>query len=453
MSVIQPRSPEEVDAAFERLTAGLREICGWLEPDGVTGATLEGALLGEVALGMLRLASVVDAHTAVAVQAWRTDGSWSRDGSRSAAARLSRESGRSVSSCRSLLGRAKKVTESMPATAAAWAAGEVASERVDVLCRANTDQRTDAFVRDEVDLLDTTSGLRFREFFTVAQYWRNQADAEANADGTPPEPETHLSLVPTFDGAVSVSGVLDPVGGAVVAETLQLIEDQLRVLDRAEGRVRSPGARRAAALVEMATRARSLPEGEGRRPVPLFTVILGRDTFTQTCELFTGQVIRPADLLGWLDHATAQFFHFDSASEASPYPSARLTDPSERSSHPGGSFGSPVGGQQVGDLRELPAPEVGALWGGPSLARAAVPVGASKRQPRFFTGALRTAIQLRDRHCQHPSGCDEPIARCDADHITPYAAGGTTRYFSDGRLQCAAHNRIPELHDPPDPGP
>ena len=27
---------------------------------------------------------------------------------------------------------------------------------------------------------------------------------------------------------------------------------------------------------------------------------------------------------------------------------------------------------------------------------------------RSFTGRLRRAIEVRDRHCQHPSGCDVP---------------------------------------------
>lgn len=34
-------------------------------------------------------------------------------------------------------------------------------------------------------------------------------------------------------------------------------------------------------------------------------------------------------------------------------------------------------------------------------------------RPTSFTGAIRKIIGLRDLHCQHPSGCDEPI-----DNIT-----------------------------------
>ena len=65
---------------------------------------------------------------------------------------------------------------------------------------------------------------------------------------------------------------------------------------------------------------------------------------------------------------------------------------------------------------------------------------------RTFTGALRRAIEARDRHCQHPSGCDTPVERCDVDHIIPVNAGGITEQW-DGRLECHPHNRDPNLHD------
>jgi hypothetical protein len=59
---------------------------------------------------------------------------------------------------------------------------------------------------------------------------------------------------------------------------------------------------------------------------------------------------------------------------------------------------------------------------------------------RRFTGALRRIIEIRDEHCQHHSGCDEPAARCDVDHITPHSDGGAT-CLCNGQLLCAHHNR------------
>jgi hypothetical protein len=59
---------------------------------------------------------------------------------------------------------------------------------------------------------------------------------------------------------------------------------------------------------------------------------------------------------------------------------------------------------------------------------------------RTFTGAIRRAIQVRDRHCQHASGCDQSAEDCDVDHIVPHGHGGPTSQFN-GRLACPPHNR------------
>ena len=57
------------------------------------------------------------------------------------------------------------------------------------------------------------------------------------------------------------------------------------------------------------------------------------------------------------------------------------------------------------------------LFDGPSTV-----ISVSKK--RTFTGALRRAIQVRDRRCQHPAGCDQPADGCDVDHIVPHRDGG-----------------------------
>ena len=75
---------------------------------------------------------------------------------------------------------------------------------------------------------------------------------------------------------------------------------------------------------------------------------------------------------------------------------------------------------------------------------------------RFFTGALRRAIEVRDRHCTHP-GCHVPADQCQVDHVLEYARGGETTQ-DNGRLQCPVHNRrrntpIPTGPAPPGPAP
>src|SRR4029453_10563823 len=111
---------------------------------------------------------------------------------------------------------------------------------------------------------------------------------------------------------------------------------------------RTPAQRRADALIEMAIRARTAPK-DGRRPAPLFSVLVGYETFAgPVLEMFNRTVVTPGTACRWLTEAYVERIVFDTPS--------RVID-----------------------------------------------VGAERR---FFRGALRRAIEVRDRRCFHPS-CDE----------------------------------------------
>lgn len=70
---------------------------------------------------------------------------------------------------------------------------------------------------------------------------------------------------------------------------------------------------------------------------------------------------------------------------------------------------------------------------------------------RVFTGGLRRAVEVRDRHCAFP-GCEIP-EQCQVDHIIEWANGGPTSQ-ENGRLLCPAHNRQrPGRTTPPAAGP
>jgi len=188
---------------------------------------------------------------------------------------------------------------------------------------------------------------------------------------------------------------LDPLSGAIVAGQLRRIENELFAADWAEAKqrfgehmtfttadlARTPAQRRADALVEMATRAGTAPV-DGRRPEPLFSVLVGFESFAgRICEMADGTVVSPGSLVDWLDEAWIERVVFD-------------------------------GPSRVLDL------------------------GAATR---LFTGATRRAIQLRDRECFHEM-CSEPAKRCEVDHIEPWSAGGRT-IQRNGRMACGFHNR------------
>jgi hypothetical protein len=77
-----------------------------------------------------------------------------------------------------------------------------------------------------------------------------------------------------------------------------------------------------------------------------------------------------------------------------------------------------------------------------------VDVGPTRR---FFRGALRRAIEVRDRTCFHPT-CDEPPDRAEIDHIVEAHRGGLTTQ-ANGRLGCVFHNRWRTTHPDRDPDP
>jgi hypothetical protein len=243
------------------------------------------------------------------------------------------------------------------------------------------------FAEHEPVLVAECAKLRFAQAKRVVDYWCQRADATAaEADAQRQRDRAHLSVSSTLDGEVVVNGVLDPVGGKIVVDELARLERDLYLADQRDGIVRTGSQRRAAALVEMATRSATAP-ADGKRPRPLFTVVVGDDRFTRMCELANGQVITPGTLVPWLGTAELETILFD----------------------------------------------------GPTTV-----ISVAKK--RRFTGALRRAIQVRDRHCQHPSGCDEPANRCDVDHVIPVADKGPTSQFS-GRLECWPHNRDRDKHD------
>jgi hypothetical protein len=178
---------------------------------------------------------------------------------------------------------------------------------------------------------------------------------------------------------------LDAIGGSILTNELDRLERELYLADQHLGATRTAAARRAAALVVMAQRS-AVPT-KGRGPRPLFSVLVGDAAFTELCELTNGTVVTPRQLAPWLEIADMEAILFD----------------------------------------------------GPSTV-----VSVSHR--RSFTGAVRRAVEVRDRHCQHPAGCDVPADRCDVDHIVPHCRGGPTSQFN-GRLQCPTHNRHSDRHD------
>jgi hypothetical protein len=274
----------------------------------------------------------------------------------------------------------------MPNTAEAFAAGSISSDHVDLLARARSGGREAQFADHEADLVGHCTDLRYSDARRVIEYWRQRADAEAaEFEGERRCEAARLSVSSTLDGTVVLDAVLDPISGEIVGDEIHRLERELHLADRSDGTIRTAAQRRAAALVEMASRSRTAP-ADGRRPRPLFTVLVGDESVDRLCELTGGAVLTPNELARWAGDADLETVLFD----------------------------------------------------GPSTV-----ISVSRR--RTFSGALRRAVQVRDRRCQHRSGCDERSDRCDVDHIVPHAESGPTSQFN-GKLECPPHNRNSDRH-------
>jgi hypothetical protein len=274
---------------------------------------------------------------------------------------------------------------------------------VDVLIGLSRPVTEDALARDEEVLVGEACTLRHDQFVRLAAYWEQLADPDgAEAEGRARVDHRDAYLVQTMDKMWLGQLTLDDLSGTIVAGELNRLEHTLFEADWAEAKetlgreptvdqlARTSGQRRADALVEMATRSKTAP-ADGRRPAPLFTVLVDFETTIcgRICELAQGAVVTPGSLLPWLDRAYLERAVF-----------------------------GPQGRVQVGTTA------------------------------RLFTGATRRAIELRDRGCTHPY-CQDPVGACEVDHIVPYARGGPTTQ-ENGRLLCGFHNRLRNQRPPPD---
>jgi len=364
-----------LDEAIEQL--------GAFDVDAVSGAELH-EMIRRLGRAQVRL----EAQVVRAVHRWDASMAWADNASKAPGARLARETHLPRGQADKLVGRGRKL-QSMPLTEAAYTAGEINGAHVDLIATCDRDWVNATFGESEELLVDNCRTKWFDNAVRATRYWQMRADRDV--DNPDPDKATNkadqarhdnrVSASRSFDGKVFIDGLLDTLSGEIFVGELERLYEQLRLADLRDGVERTTSQRRAAALVEMATRSAAAP-ADGQRPKPLITVTMGVDHFEWMCRTGAGVVIEPELVLPYLSEAEIERIIHDP-------PNRRL-----------------------------------------EASRAA-----------SFTGALRKIIGLRDEHCQHPSGCDETATKCDIDHIEPRACGGIT-CICNGQLLCKYHNRI-----------
>ncbi len=287
------------------------------------------------------------------------------------------------------LGRALR---HMPATSAAFDAGEISIDHVRVLAAAQR-HCPKAFAKAEEELLDEARQLRFDVFRRRVQYFRQLADeddAEVEASTVHERRSLHASR--TFEDAIRVDGWMEPVGGSIWRNELDRLERIEFDRDWAEARERlgerataadlrrTAAQRRHDAQVEMAKRSAAMPP-DAKQGRYLLTVLVGYETMHgRMCELADGTVVTPGQVLPLLTNADVERAVFG--------PGSRVVD-----------------------------------------------LG---RRARLFTGATRRAVELSDLECTEET-CDVRYERCEVDHIERWEHGGPTDR-ANGRLRCPRHH-------------
>lgn len=383
------------DTRVDLLAEAARVIAalGELDLDALSDGELGGAVLE-----LQRLRGGLEVAEARVLARWDARGVWRADGAKTGAAWLAWRQRIPIQVARQRLRHARALRD-LPEVEAAWADGDIDRSHLTTLLGVCTARTQAAFTDEHGVLLDAARVQGFVDFKRTCDRWERIVDPDGAEQGAAERRAAReLHLAQSFGGMWFGQLTLDPVSGVIVEGTLSGIERTLFEQDWAQatdrlGRdplvgelARTPAQRRADALVEMATLARTAPT-DGRRPAPLFTVVVGYETFAgPTLELFNRTVLSPGEVVEHLPTAYVERVVFDSPS--------RVID-----------------------------------------------VGATRR---FYRGALRRAIEVRDRTCFHPS-CDETPQRPQIDHKVPASHGGPTTQ-TNGWLACGFHNLWRNTH-------
>ena len=374
------------------------------------------------------------------VAAYDASGDWEVSGYRTVGAALSHrarvrraEANQTVHLARSL--------KAMPVVSDALGGGEISLCHARRLAKAST---RDGFSAVEALLCDHARRLSYTAFDKAVSYWEHLVDtnaAEHDATFKEQRREFHASM--TFNGIGRLDGWLDPISFEEFRSALDRIQAELFNNDLRDAQAehidkhaaelwRTPAQRRADALVEMARRATAAPE-DAKTPEPLVIIHMDKPTFetglnqTLGLPLFTNTTPHnqpPPPETNNSDMSTSK----PSETNNSDMSTGKLCETDS------GTVITPTQGVEQalkGHIRRLVYQSPGVI----------LDYG---RSTRLFTGALRQAIQARDRTCRHP-GCDLPAQQCEIDHITEWQHGGTTTH-TNAHTRCSYHHRH---HKPP----
>ncbi len=360
---------------------------------------------GAAALDMLtELAAAgrqVELATVLLTEQVDRSGAWMDNGSRSVAAWVRNTFAITHESAVRQVNLGRALVDRMPATLAAWTAGELGMTQARMIAGAihQLDDDLAAVIEQTLAVAApkiTTTDLRNLAYLIRQQAAPEQAADKANKDYL----GQYVNLSKTLDGKYDLRGLLDPENGAIVKQALDAIINRQRRTGTAGTpdadsvpltQLPSPGLRRALALVEMARQYADHTEtcsggGGGGRA----TIIVTIDHDTLTKGYGAGQI----EGHGIISAAAVRRLACDA-----------------------GIIAKTLGAD------------------GQTLDYG--------RRTRSISPALWTYLAARDGGCTGP-GCDAPPTECEAHHMQFWGNGGETEP-SNLPLACIYHHHL--LHE------
>ena len=368
----RPRSKIPLEAVVAQLRDGVHAMSDWVRE-------ANGQELGE-GLIQIREAGIDSLEAAFADGLRRFDGSgdYAADGALSVIAWLKWRCKLSGGAAAERVGIARQL-EQLPKTEEAFARGDLGYQHVAMIARTADHVGASAVRKAEASLLQAAKTHDPGQFAGITKDFEHRIDAEgALAEANRAYERRYLHVGEPQDGLVRVDGLLDTEGGATLRAALNAHMMPSKEDDR------TPGQRRADALVEICRRPGKL-SSDGAGPRPQLIITANVDTLA-------GIPGAPAARLNsgaMIPSATVQRLACDAAI-------TRITGI--------GEFDNEVSHAS----RSIPA-------------------------------ATRRALAARDQHCVF-AGCDRLPVWCDGHHLVFWTHGGPTA-LPNLALVCRPHHR------------
>ena len=285
---------------------------------------------------------------------------------------------------------------------AAFAAGDLTRDHVDLLRRSADNSRTrGALLRDQHIFIDAGRDCSFRQFEEILGYWINANDP----DGEEPADQIANSTVTArrrADGTVKISGTLDPLQGEALINALNLEADKLQRSDDRTDQIRPTAKRHADALVSLVTRGHNNPDGTST-PRVLMHIVMSETIAEQTLRRLDNPF---ADID--LNHSSVDG-RCEFADGTPLHPNLALA-----------TLG-------VAELRRV---VLGAKSRALDVSHAA----------RSFPQWMKDALIVESRGKCVTRGCTAPLNWLQGDHIKPHSKHGRTR-LDNGESRCSGCNK------------